>query len=145
MSDDETRHRLPLHRARPGSDALSLSGSEDYHDMQRHRGGMMDTPSSAGSPYYPQQQRGLADSESDSENMSPTHVIPKQQVVTSDEGSEADDQVTELPTMFQKDKTQYSNVSTSTPEPIEPPEPPKEEEKDEENEDSVNIHYLLIV
>ncbi|KAJ8319004.1 hypothetical protein KUTeg_004095 [Tegillarca granosa] len=135
MSDDDTRHRLPLHRARPGSDALSLSGSEDYRDMQQHRRGMMDTPSSAGSPYYPQQQRELADSESESENMSPTHVVQKQQIATSDEGSEADDQVTELPTMFQKDKTQFSNISTSTPEPLEPPEPPKEEEKDEENED----------
>ena len=111
----------------------SMSGSEDYRDMQMRRPGMMDTPSSAtSSSMSPSkmgllQQRGIGESseseESDEDNTSsvaqPTQpqarTIQSPTSSTSKEGSEANDQIGELPSMFQRDRREYSGARSRSP------------------------------
>ncbi|XP_060063442.1 nestin-like [Ylistrum balloti] len=101
-SEDESRGH--------GYNSPSISGSEDYRKLRQQRPGFMDTPSSASSMTQSRaiyQQRGLgAETEEESESEAPP---PDQGTASQSEGgSEANDQLSELPTMFQKDKREFT-------------------------------------
>lgn len=126
-SEDESRGH--------GYTSPSISGSEDYRKMQRHRPGLMDTPSSASSMTQNRalyQQRGIgAETEEETESEAPA---PEQGMTSQSEGgSEANDQLGELPTMFHKDKREFTPRSTEQSQP--PIMTDNEEEKKEESED----------
>ncbi|XP_033750717.1 uncharacterized protein LOC117334950 isoform X2 [Pecten maximus] len=110
-SEDESRGH--------GYNSPSISGSEDYRKMQRQPPGLMDTPSSASSMTQNRalyQQRGLgAETEEETESEAPA---PDQGMTSQSEGgSEANDQLSELPTMFQKDKPEFTPRSTEQSQP----------------------------
>ncbi|XP_048763118.1 uncharacterized protein LOC125671422 isoform X3 [Ostrea edulis] len=154
-SDDEDRGRGMGGGRGHMMDTPSMSGSEDFHDMQMKRPGMMDTPSSeASSSISPvkmgmMQHRGPQYSDdSDDEDSSPqASPIPKHVTETVEEnreasqsegGSEAEDHIGELPTMFNRDKREISAPPRhSSPEIVSLPKPVIEEQpRDEPGENA---------
>ncbi|XP_061175162.1 uncharacterized protein LOC133184218 isoform X2 [Saccostrea echinata] len=138
----------------------SISGSEDFQDMQMRRPGMMYTPSSEASSSISPIKMGMMQhhgprysDDSDDEDSSPQpSPIPKKGPVAVEEkressegGSEAEDHIGELPTMFSRDKREISApLRHSSPEIVSLPKPVmeeqptvKEEEPKEEPEEKV--------
>lgn len=127
-------------------DTPSMSGSEDFTDMQMRRPGMMETPSSDSSSSISPGKMGMMQhrgpqysDDSDDEASSPgASPIPKTEPVTvqekressqSEGGSEAEDHIAELPTMFSRDKREISAPPRhSSPEVVSLPQPVVEEQ-----------------
>ncbi|XP_062613041.1 uncharacterized protein LOC134274822 [Saccostrea cucullata] len=123
----------------------SISGSEDFQDMQIRRPGMMYTPSSEASSSISPVKMGMMQhrgprydsDDSDDEDSSPQpSPIPKKGPVTAEEkressegGSEAEDHIGELPTMFSRGNREISApLRHSSPEMVSLPKPVVEEQ-----------------
>ncbi|XP_062613043.1 uncharacterized protein LOC134274823 [Saccostrea cucullata] len=142
----------------------SISGSEDFQDMQIRRPGMMYTPSSEASSSISPVKMGMMQhrgprydsDDSDDEDSSPQpSPIPKKGPVTAEEkressegGSEAEDHIGELPTMFSRGNREISApLRHSSPEMVSLPKPVVEEQPmvkedqqpQEESEEKVEI------
>lgn len=161
-SDDDDRGR-GMGGGRGGMMATpSMSGSEDFRDMQMKRPGMMDTPSSDASSSISPVKMGMMQhhgpqysDDSDDEGSSPgASPIPKaieakeeekRESSQSEGGSEAEDHIGELPTMFNQSKREISAQPRHSSPDIGPPpkqgiEIPTEEQEEEKAE--VNISPL---
>jgi hypothetical protein len=139
-------------------DTPSMSGSEDFHDMQMKRPGMMDTPSSEASSSIPPVKMGMlqhrgpqySDDSDDEDSSAQPSPIPKPLSVTADEnreasqsegGSEAEDHIAELPTMFSRDKREISAPPRhSSPEIVSLPKPVMEEQPTDEPAENAEVH-----
>lgn len=142
-------------------DTPSMSGSEDFRAMQMKRPGMMDTPSSDASSSISPVKMGMMQhhgpqysDDSDDEGSSPgaspilkaveAKEEEKRESSQSEGGSEAEDHIGELPTMFNQSKREISaQPRHSSPDTGPPPkqgiEIPTEEEEEEEEKAEVNM------
>jgi len=144
LSDDEVfnpRNRMlpPISSRLPDSEeerskfSPSISGSEDYRQMQHQRTGLMDTPSSEeGSSMMPpklgftHKAPGAETTEDESESEAPSPDAAQMNVGESQEahseGSEGNDQLGALPVMFQKERQETAPPSPDKPKPEDEPE-----------------------
>ncbi|XP_052684890.1 uncharacterized protein LOC128164871 isoform X3 [Crassostrea angulata] len=160
-SDDDDRGR-GMGGGRGGMMATpSMSGSEDFRDMQMKRPGMMDTPSSDASSSISPVKMGMMQhhgpqysDDSDDEGSSPgASPIPKaieakeeekRESSQSEGGSEAEDHIGELPTMFNQSKREISAQPRHSSPDIGPPpkqgiEIPTEEQEEEKAEEDQKL------